>query len=185
MICAYIYFTFKAQKLPKADYHLFSSNEGTSLEGKMLSKSAPASAARAFVGTWVLESFTEYKETSGMVYPLGASPVGLLIYTGDGFVSAQLMIAGRKEAGADLWDVSHSDGLAELAAGYIAYCGRFTVHEDSKQVVHTPTVALFPNLVDHAQPRTYSFEEKHLTLETLRSGTDGLPIRARLVWRKD
>jgi hypothetical protein len=142
-------------------------------------------AAAAFIGTWGLESFTESTEALGMAYPLGASPVGLLIYTEDGFVSAQLMKPERKPLSADLWDVSHSDGLAELAAGYIGYCGRFTVNEDLRQVVHTPIVALIPNLVDHDQVRAYSFDGQRLTLETLRSGPNGLPIKTRLIWRRD
>ena len=150
----------------------------------MSSKATATQAAKAFIGTWVLESFTEKGEASGVLYPLGTDPIGLLIYTEDGSVSAQLMKSGRKEVSADLWDVAHAAGLAELAEGYIGYCGRFTVHEDSKQVVHTPIVALIPNLVHHAQLRTYSIDGQQLTLETQRSGTDGLPIRTRLVWRK-
>ena len=150
----------------------------------MSSKAASMQAAKAFIGTWVLESFTEKAEASGLHYPLGTDPVGLLIYTEDGSVSAQLMKAGRKEVNADSWDVANAAGLAELTEGYIGYCGRFTVDGDSKQVVHTPIVALIPNLVHQAQPRTYSFDGQQLTLETQRSGTDGLPIRTRLVWRK-
>ena len=84
----------------------------------------------------------------------------------------------------DLWDIARSVGLAELAAGYIAYCGRFTVNAEAQQVVHTPIVALIPNLVDHSQLRTYSFEGRRLSLENRRAGPDKLPVTARLVWRR-
>ena len=147
-------------------------------------KSTAAEAAKPFVGTRRLESFTESTQASGLLYPLGATPTGLLIYTEDGFVSAQLMKPGRKELSADLWGIAHADGLAELAEGYIGYCGRFTVDEKSRQVVHTPIVALIPNLIDHDQVRTYSLDGQRLILETLRSGADGFPIETRLVWRK-
>jgi hypothetical protein len=142
------------------------------------------SSARAFLGTWSLESFTEHSETAGPTQPLGPNPAGLLIYTAEGVVSAQLMRSGRCQLSADAWDRTSSAGLAKLAEGYIAYCGTYDVLEETQQVIHTPIIALLPNLLERAQLRTYTFDGQLLTLETVRIGTEGLPITARLVWRR-
>ena len=58
-------------------------------------------ARSPFVGVWTLESFTEQSGSSEELNPLGAAPVGFLIYTADGFVSAQLMRRDRKALGTD------------------------------------------------------------------------------------
>ena len=70
------------------------------------------SITRAFIGTWALESFTEHSETTGSVQPFGPNPAGLLIYTAEGIVSAQLMRSGRDELSAGAWDRTSSAGLA-------------------------------------------------------------------------
>lgn len=46
------------------------------------------------VGVWTLVAYTEQKEGCKDTNPLGPKPVGFLIYTSDGFVSAQLMKPG-------------------------------------------------------------------------------------------
>jgi hypothetical protein len=94
------------------------------------------------------------------------------------------MKMGRKELSGDLWDVGHSAGLAELAAGYIAYSGRFAASEETKQVVHTPIVDLMPNLVSDPQLRTYSFEGTSLSLQTIRTEAGRVLVTTRLVWRR-
>lgn len=47
------------------------------------------------VGVWTLLTYTEEKEGCEDTHPFGPKPVGFLIYTPDGFVSAQLMKPGR------------------------------------------------------------------------------------------
>jgi hypothetical protein len=145
--------------------------------------SSRTSITDAIIGTWSLQSFTEYTETSGLIQPLGSNPKGLLIYTAEGIVSAQLMRSGREELSAGAWEKASSAQLAELAEGYIAYCGTFLVDEESRQVIHTPIVALVPNLLNHAQLRTYELDGQQLTLETERPGPEGVPIMTTLVWR--
>jgi hypothetical protein len=149
----------------------------------MKSNPLRTSITQALIGTWYLQSFTEYTEIAGLVQPLGPNPVGLLIYTAEGIVSAQLMRSGREELSAGAWERGPSARLAELAEGYIAYCGTFVVHEESQHVIHTPIVALIPNLLNLAQLRTYTLDGQQLTLETERPGAEGLPIKTTLVWR--
>ena len=141
-------------------------------------------AALPFVGTWSLESFSEQTEHLELNQPLGPNPSGLLMYTEEGFVSAQLMRINRRELSGNPWDRTHASDLSELAEGYIAYCGRFAVNEESRQVIHTPLVALIPNRISRAQLRTYVLGAHQLILETTHIGADGSPIKDRLVWQR-
>ena len=79
----------------------------------MAMDSVPA-ARRPFVGVWTLESFTEKRGSSEEINPLGNAPLGFLIYTAEGIVSAQLMKRDRKALGTDPWDA----GGVDLTKGY-------------------------------------------------------------------
>ena len=81
-------------------------------------------ARRPFVGVWTLESFTEKTGSSAELNPLGPPPLGFLIYTAEGVVSAQLMRRDRKALGTDPWDA----GGADLTRGTLHTAGpmRFT-----------------------------------------------------------
>jgi hypothetical protein len=137
-------------------------------------------ARRSFVGVWTLESFTEKTGSSEEVNPLGIAPLGFLIYTAEGFVSAQLMRRDRKALGPDPWDV----GGVNLTKEYIAYCGSYVIHEDRGEVIHVPTVSLLPNLINQDQHRSFTFVHDTLTLITRREHQSGAAIESRLIWRR-
>jgi hypothetical protein len=133
---------------------------------------------------WTLESFTEKTGSSEEINPLGNSPLGFLIYTAEGIVSAQLMRRDRKALGTDPWDVQQSDDGAALTNGYIAYCGRYEVDEDKSEVIHTPIVALLPNLIAREQHRYFTFDNHTLTLAIMRKMSSKVIAESRLVWRR-
>ena len=141
-------------------------------------------ARKLFVGVWTLESFTERSDASEEFYPLGEKPVGLLIYTADGFVSAQLMKPDRQELKTDPWVFEESKEGGDLTRGYIAYCGSYEVYEERGQVIHRPTVALLPNLINQEQHRSFKFESDTLTLVTTRKRVTGNVVESSLTWRR-
>jgi hypothetical protein len=56
------------------------------------------SLRNSLVGAWRLVSCVEVDAKSGEVYlPFGAVPEGLILYTLDGYMSAQLSAAGRRQ----------------------------------------------------------------------------------------
>ncbi len=137
-----------------------------------------------FVGVWKLERFTERSASLGDTSPLGQNPQGFLIYTADGFVSAQLMRSDREVLTTDPWDSETSTEGADLTRGYIAYCGSYVVHRERKEVIHRPVVALLPNLLNQEQHRNFKFEDDRLTLLTTRTRPSGGLIESSLVWRR-
>jgi hypothetical protein len=141
-------------------------------------------ARKRFVGVWTLESFTERSDGAEESTPLGGEPLGLLIYTADGFVSAQLMRAKRESFKTDPWEAGAAVDGVDLTKDYIAYCGRYEVDDESSEVIHLPLVALLPNLIHQEQHRRFRFEEETLTLVTTRRRPNGSVVASTLLWRR-
>jgi hypothetical protein len=141
-------------------------------------------AQNPFVGVWSLDRFTERSNSSEESNPLGIDPVGFLIYTADGYVSAQLMRSNRDPLKTDPWEAGASAEGADLTKGYIAYCGRYEVNEEKSGIIHLPLVALLPNLINHEQHRTFKFEDDTLTLVTMRRRSNGSVVDSTLIWRR-
>jgi hypothetical protein len=119
----------------------------------------------SMLGAWQLLSFTTTDADTGRVeHPLGASPRGMILYTDDGHMSAQL-------ADADM-------------GGYIAYGGRFAVDEDTSIVHHDVTMSMMPELLASPQFRQASVAGNLLTLSATMTDAAGVTTHSTLVWRR-
>jgi hypothetical protein len=119
----------------------------------------------AVVGAWELVSFTASDATTGVErHPLGDAPRGLILYTADGFMSAQL---------------AHQD-MSE----YVAYGGPFTVDEQSSTLHHDVSMSMMPELLAQPQFRQASVHGNHLTLSATTTDAEGTATHASLVWRR-
>ena len=118
-----------------------------------------------------------------ITYPLGPDALGLIMYTGDGYMSAQLMRRGRPA-----FDRPESDGgtleqFAAAAAGYLAYSGPFEVDESTGVVHHNVTVSLLPNWLNGTQLRHAKLDGDHLTLSASQHAPDGIETISTVVWK--
>ncbi|HEY0229578.1 MAG TPA: lipocalin-like domain-containing protein [Mycobacterium sp.] len=117
------------------------------------------------LGAWELVSFVARDETTGEErQPLGTAPRGLILYTADGHMSAQL-------AEADM-------------GGYVSYGGRFSADEETSTLHHDVTVSMMPELLVQAQFRHASVDGDLLTLSASRTDETGVTTHSRLVWRR-
>ena len=91
-------------------------------------------------GAWELLSFTGADGSR----PLGDRPRGLILYTEDGHMSAQL-------TGSDQ---------------HIAYGGRFSVDESSATIHHQVSISTMPELLTQPQCRQAAVHGDELTLST-------------------
>ena len=135
--------------------------------------------ASELTGVWTLVSYAKQQEGRADTFPFGPRPEGFLIYTPDGFVSAQLMKPGRSLFQTTDWNGGTAEEYQDSGSGYIAYCGVFEVDEDKKAVIHIPSVALIPNLIRQREVRSLTLVDDKLTL---RANT-GL-VTTVLDWRK-
>jgi len=137
------------------------------------------------LGTWELVSYTEGdNHGSPVTYPLGSDALGLIMYTGDGYMSAQIMRTDRPA-----YDRPETGGgtpeQAEAAAtGYLAYSGPFTVDENTGVLHHQPRVSLLPNWLNLTQLRHSTLNGDHLTLSAITEAPDGVETISTLVWKK-
>lgn len=123
----------------------------------------------AILGSWELESFASRDTATGEArYPMGSSPRGLILYTDDGFMSAQL--APQLDADTEITD-------------YIAYSGPFHVDEQAATVRHDMRMATMPELLLQPQIRQVRLEPGVLILSA--GTTDaGRTTHSTLTWRR-
>lgn len=117
----------------------------------------------ALLGGWELSSF-ESRGSAPVSHPLGSAPRGLILYTADGYMSAQL--TGSADA---------------TLPTYIAYGGRFRVDEATATVHHDVSVSMLPELLASPQLRQARVEGDRLTLSATTTN-DGVTTHNTLVW---
>lgn len=133
------------------------------------------------IGTWEMVEY--YLEKDGKrVYPLGTGCKGYLMYTPDGYVSAQQMATGRPAyASGDLHEGT-AEEMAAAAHGYMAYAGRYEIvsldpETGDVTVRHSMNVSMNPTWLGQSQERNAHVEDDILTIHAPVNG-------AHLVWRK-
>lgn len=114
-------------------------------------------------------SYSDEHEGREASFPFGPEPEGFLIYTPDGFVSAQLMLMkpGRSLFQSHDWHEGTPDEYQQAGSGYIAYCGVYEVDEEKETVTHIPSVALLPNLILKGQVRSITLSGDRLVLSAV------------------
>ncbi|WP_405885286.1 lipocalin-like domain-containing protein [Streptomyces sp. NBC_01136] len=115
------------------------------------------------LGAWQLVSYTAVSTDGEAIHPLGPTPYGLIVYTPQGYMSAQLGRGDRAPLRSARLEDAAADELAQAAAGYVAYGGPFEV-VDPTTVEHHVTTSLFPNWIGRSQVRTVTFEGALLKL---------------------
>ncbi|KAI7974814.1 hypothetical protein EIK77_004906 [Talaromyces pinophilus] len=124
---------------------------------------------KSLVGTWKLVSYTSKpaRKDGPIEYPLGKDARGYIIYTADGYMSAQIMRPGSKPYSTvdDPFAIA-DDEAADAARHYLAYTGPFEVieHEGKVAVKHHTNLALVPNWAGNHQLRFCELEGNDLVL---------------------
>jgi hypothetical protein len=138
------------------------------------------------IGAWKLVSYVEKPvDGSAPFLPMGEKPKGIIVYTPDGYMSAQLMRPDRRPFASGDWFDGTAEEYREEASGYIAYSGPFHVDEQKQTLAHTMFVSLFPNWTGQTQPRVVKIDGDRLFLSTespIESG--GKIVMSQLEWRR-
>jgi len=138
------------------------------------------------IGAWKLVSYIETPmDGSPTRYPMGEKGQGIIMYTPDGYMSAQLMKPGRRNFASGDWFKGTPEEYAEEGSGYIAYSGPFHVDEAKQTLTHSMDVSLFPGWIGQTQPRVVKIEGKHLHLSAAAPfPSGGTMVTASLVWER-
>ena len=138
------------------------------------------------IGAWTLQSYVSITvDGSDTAYPLGVDARGIIMYTPDGYMSAQLSSPDRADfAGGDMYRGTPEDYVA-AGKSYLAYSGPYRVDDARRTVEHGMGVCLFPNWQGQRQLRILELDGDTLVLATDRPTLfDGSLKTARITWRR-
>lgn len=131
------------------------------------------------IGSWDLEAF-EVVEADGTVStPFGAAPLGQLMYSAGGAMSAMLGAPDRPAFAARASAVEDRQ-WAQAASRFVAYAGSWTREGDV--VRHLVAVALIPDWIGTTMERTVGERDGRLVL-SVEPRTPGGRTQ-RLVWAR-
>jgi hypothetical protein len=146
----------------------------------------PGKLRDQLIGAWKLVSYEERPvDGSSSFYPMSEHPMGIIMYTPDGYMSAQLMHPDRSNfASGDWFDGTDAEYKQETAT-YIAYSGPFHVDEEKQTLTHSMFVSLFPNWTGQTQPRVAKIEGDLLRLNTAAPiVSSGKKVNSYLTWKR-
>jgi hypothetical protein len=137
------------------------------------------------VGAWTLQSYESSAiDGSDVTFPLGVDARGIIMYTPDGYMSAQIMRAGRTPFDRDDPHLAHDNELAAAAAGYLSYSGPYAVVDDGL-IAHHVELSLLPNWIGGIQYRRARLQDSQLELSPAEPLViHGQRRNAKLVWRR-
>jgi hypothetical protein len=130
----------------------------------MIVLETPAAIRSKLIGAWQLVSYHVCTPSGETHYPYGEKPVGLLLYTDTGYMSAQIMKPERARQHRP--GTESADELKSSFNGYIAYFGTYTVSDDSKIVTHHVEGSLHTWILQTAQERFINLNGTKLVLST-------------------
>ena len=154
------------------------------------------------IGAWELTEYSLSLENdpSNKIYPMTPEVKGIIMYTPDGYMSAQLHTPGQKPFDGELpFDRADSPAKAQsdwahVGRNYIAYTGEFYLDERGDEqgrpiLMHHMRCASLPSFVGDVQRRIVRFEDKAGERYLVLAPTNTVNVRGegRVVvacWRK-
>ena len=122
------------------------------------------------VGVWRVLGYCDQDSTGRISYPYGPHPVGYLVYTPTGQLSAQIMRTPPVPPFASGEDLRPTDAeLRTLHQSYFGYFGTYTITSDST-VIHRVEGGTLPSLIGTAQPRRYRIRGDTLSIGSRSAG---------------
>jgi hypothetical protein len=146
----------------------------------------PTKLRDQLIGAWKLVSYEERPvDGSPPFYPMSEKPMGIIMYTPDGYMSAQLCMPDRRPFASGDWFKGTDQDYKQEASTYIAYTGPFHVDEEKRTLTHTMFISLFPNWIGQTQPRVVRIEGSTLYLSTASPITSGgKVVNSHLRWER-
>jgi hypothetical protein len=121
--------------------------------------SGNASLRSQLIGAWELIEYCAHlpNDGSNKYFPMGPEARGIIMYTPDGYMSAQLLTPGQKAFGENR-GAGSDDEWATVGKSYVAYTGQFYLDEKGDEqgrpiLMHHMRTSNLPYLVGDTQRR--------------------------------
>lgn len=166
----------------------------TSVQNQLYSQKAAMSESlrEQLIGAWELIEYCAYmpNDESNKKYPMGPEAKGMIMYTPDGHMSAQLLTPGQKPFSRIS---ATDDDWAQVGKNYVAYTGQFYLDEHGDKqgpiLMHHMRTSNLPELLGDTQRRLCKIRDEgdgrylYLSLgETRKVFGEDRMIRVR--WRR-
>ena len=145
------------------------------------------------IGAWELLEYSAFPvaNPTAKIYPMTQQATGIILYTPNGYMSAQIQIPGQPPFASQDMNGGTGHELAEAGKRYFAYTGPFYLDESGREpvLVHAMACSSFPNWMGGMQRRVMELAEEDgerlLTLGPERAvEVQGEMRMTRLVWRR-
>lgn len=138
---------------------------------------------KQFAGTWSLVAVENTNADGSKTLPYGENPAGLLVFTGDGNYSIQILKAVRPKVAANDKNKATPEENAALVQGNNSHFGVYKVDLLKHTITFTVQHVFYPNWEGTVQLRYYTLEGDVLSYRVTNT-TNGGSITAKVVWRK-
>lgn len=130
--------------------------------------------------SWELETYQSEDKFGNIIYPLGKSATGNIIFTNENRLAVQIMAENHEEnLSEEMVDKFNTEVEKEMAKlGYHAYSGLFDIDEEKAHLTTHVDVSLLSSYVGTDQIRKATIEGDTLYLSNVKH-----PER-KLVWKK-
>lgn len=142
------------------------------------------SLRKALLGTWHLKEWTtSWSDERDNSQPYGPNAVGILVYTEDGYMSANISRAERPPLSrGSPRQASAGEKISAFESNF-SYAGPYRI--EGETVIHDVEHALNPNMVGTRQSRTIAFKGGNLILAATETFADSSVARYhRLTWSR-
>lgn len=130
-------------------------------------------------GTWQLVTWKRHPDETHVVYPLGENPLGILIYTADGSMAVQMLVADRPALNTEDPVGGSTEERAQAYSTCLSYFGSYEVTANA--VIHHVDAALFPNWSNSTQARPYVLDNGRLILQVK---DDSGRVTNEIIWER-
>ena len=123
------------------------------------------------VGAWTLVSWESQAMDGTVTQPYGPNPMGQIVYSESGRMSAQLM--------------HPNTSLPEVTDRFFSYYGSYMVDAGSSVVIHHVEGALLPTWIGTERPRSFTFDGRdRVILNTMPDAQRTNGAVSTLVWQR-
>ncbi len=131
------------------------------------------------IGAWELVEYSipDKENPENKYYPMGKDVTGFILYTPDGYMSAQMMSKGRPSYASKRLHTGTLEEMAAASKGYMAYSGQYEVDEKNNILTHHMTVSLNPTWEGQAQQRLIQIENNLIIITAPANN-------ATLIWKR-
>lgn len=135
------------------------------------------------IGTWKLKKFELKNLTTGISsFPYGDTPVGILIFSKEKYMSVAIMSKDRSPFAIDSLQMGTVEEKTKAIDSFLSYAGIWRVEED--KIFVNVAVSLLPNWTDKEHFRTFQLKDNHLTFATPVIKMGNIDIIIQLDWIK-